>query len=1099
MHDDHETSDGVGRPPSNLWADRVNEAYYDGMGSDFGHQTRDRINWMCAQAKGKTVLDVGCSQGIASILLAREGMDVVGLDIYPPAIDYALVERSKEIESVASRLDFRCSELAALEGESFDTVIMGEVVEHQTNPGRFVRQGARMVAAGGRLVITVPFGLHPWPDHKSTIFPRQIYLAVTDDFRLTQLDVSNGYIRMVMDRRNGVHEEDSEISSLFTSTEEGAVEYQSRYYEVKTRTEALTKVVEESKSGLERAQRERDELTKQQQALEKDLALKSQLVESLQHTLAESSALKLAIEARGLALRESESTRNTVELQLHSLQARRDRESSEQTLADLSTLKLAIEAGELALKESESARNTVELQLHSLQGEYDAFRLQARRDRESLEAEKRIAEEQVKNLSNEILGQKAVSARALGKLEETIEGLRRKLRSLEDEYSVAQYKRTGHYLHLQAERERSKKLIPLLQDLYRENQLYRRSIALEVGRAFLESKSLRGMVRFPHSLIRAWKRYRRRDGGEVMIEPLVIPRLEVVVLPPLKTTTQGLAPSIHTEKSALESGLTADETRKKLSALGWVQEVRPSSMPVMSVLDEFSHACFAPHASLIEPRPDNWEALLEAYEPRFLLVESSWKGNYGTWQYRVANYANPPGKELSEMVEGFRMRGIPTVFWNKEDPVHFNNFVEAASQFDIVLTTASEAVSKYREKTSARIGVLQFAAEDSLHNPIGSARRNHKVCFAGSFYANRFHERRDDQLMLLDAARDFDFDIYDRNYDPKAAASSDFAFPERFSQFVRGSMSYEAMGRAYREYRVFLNVNSVIDSPTMFSRRVFELLACGTPVVSTWSRGTEETFGDDLVWHVRSKEEASEAIRVLMTDDREWRRRSLAGIRAVFSQHTFRHRFRQITDMIGLVSAQVDPFGEVLVVAEAANQVEASTILGSFSRQSMAVGVKKRLLLVTGGGFDVQRPDDTIDVVAVDSGGLFGALSRSTRPGSNGMLALLSPLGVYGQHYLQDLLHAARYSGAAVVGKAATGSDLDQHAFDIALDPRTLLVNRALLDASGVDIRSLLRGDMSTVLKEPRRVYATDSANYRRMDAVPVQAQVGRVLKQIEL
>ena len=62
-----------------LWADRVNEAYYGSLGETMAVKTRDRINWMCSQASGNTVLDVGCSQGIATILLSREGFRVKGV------------------------------------------------------------------------------------------------------------------------------------------------------------------------------------------------------------------------------------------------------------------------------------------------------------------------------------------------------------------------------------------------------------------------------------------------------------------------------------------------------------------------------------------------------------------------------------------------------------------------------------------------------------------------------------------------------------------------------------------------------------------------------------------------------------------------------------------------------------------------------------------------------------------------------------------------------------------------------------------------------------------------------------------------------------
>lgn len=54
--------------------DRVNERYY-GMVNTVKSQeaTRARIHWICRHVSGNRMLDAGCSQGITSILLGREG------------------------------------------------------------------------------------------------------------------------------------------------------------------------------------------------------------------------------------------------------------------------------------------------------------------------------------------------------------------------------------------------------------------------------------------------------------------------------------------------------------------------------------------------------------------------------------------------------------------------------------------------------------------------------------------------------------------------------------------------------------------------------------------------------------------------------------------------------------------------------------------------------------------------------------------------------------------------------------------------------------------------------------------------------------------
>ena len=50
------------------------------------------------------------------------------------------------------------------------------------------------------------------------------------------------------------------------------------------------------------------------------------------------------------------------------------------------------------------------------------------------------------------------------------------------------------------------------------------------------------------------------------------------------------------------------------------------------------------------------------------------------------------------------------------------------------------------------------------------------------------------------------------------------------------------MVEAYKNYDIFLNVNSVQNSKFMFARRVFELLASRTMVISGPSLGVSEFF-----------------------------------------------------------------------------------------------------------------------------------------------------------------------------------------------------------------------------------------------------------------
>ncbi|MDK6269450.1 glycosyltransferase, partial [Lactobacillus mulieris] len=54
--------------------------------------------------------------------------------------------------------------------------------------------------------------------------------------------------------------------------------------------------------------------------------------------------------------------------------------------------------------------------------------------------------------------------------------------------------------------------------------------------------------------------------------------------------------------------------------------------------------------------------------------------------------------------------------------------------------------------------------------------------------------------------------------------------------------SYPEMCQAYKAHPIHLNGNSVVDSPSMFSRRVVEITASGSTVLSSAGRGVDETL-----------------------------------------------------------------------------------------------------------------------------------------------------------------------------------------------------------------------------------------------------------------
>ncbi|MGO3130539.1 MAG: CgeB family protein [Alcaligenes sp.] len=466
-------------------------------------------------------------------------------------------------------------------------------------------------------------------------------------------------------------------------------------------------------------------------------------------------------------------------------------------------------------------------------------------------------------------------------------------------------------------------------------------------------------------------------------------------------------------KGKQEDFVPPSELAAEISILGWPEYPDNGKPYVLGVMDEFTAGCFEQDLNLIQPRPDNWYALLEKYKPELIFIESAWKGNYGSWQYRVAEYSNKPGQEVAQLCSYAREKGIPTVFWNKEDPVHHDKFMCSAKLVDGIFTTDANMKESYFRKTgNPNIHALPFAAQPALHRPAPLNGRKQKLCFAGSWYGNRHAERGQSMRWLLETANQYDLDIYDRNH-----GTGVFPFPDEFQKGIKGSLPYKALCEEYNRYRAFLNVNSVVDSPTMFSRRVFELMACGTPIVSTYAKGIENLFESDAVWLVRNREEAQEAIHTLMTNDAEWRRRSLAGIREVFAKHTYAHRLNTIfTHLNAATRLPTDP--PVMLFAKA-NNSEAMGALVKFAKEQeyrqFVLGIECSPSAAT----NFSDIDESIVVLSPGGHASWAQEQGAAYP----IMGWIGSGHWYGPHYLRDLANASLYEPGLAGWAKAIGQD----------------------------------------------------------------------------
>ena len=329
-------------------------------------------------------------------------------------------------------------------------------------------------------------------------------------------------------------------------------------------------------------------------------------------------------------------------------------------------------------------------------------------------------------------------------------------------------------------------------------------------------------------------------------------------------------------------------------------------LTVAVILDPFSELAFRYEWNQVTFGPDDWREQLARTRPDLLFVESAWQGNAvkgrgrteGRWRLHMTR-DNRPSQELTALVAWCRVEGIPTVFWNKEDPPNYDRFLETARLFDQVFTVDAERIPDYqRDLGHERIDLLPFAAQPRIHNPVRRSPKTQDIAFAGTWFAEKHPERREQMAYVLGPARGRGLHIWSR----MQRGDKRYRFPRSYRKHVVGSLPYERMLAAYTSYQVFLNVNSVTRSKTMCSRRLFELSAAQTAVVSAPAASIEPFFGATIEV-VENAEETGRALDVLLSNAEYRDRLALQAHRRVFDEHLCSHRVDVVLRSVGLAGS----------------------------------------------------------------------------------------------------------------------------------------------------------------------------------------------------
>ena len=447
-------------------------------------------------------------------------------------------------------------------------------------------------------------------------------------------------------------------------------------------------------------------------------------------------------------------------------------------------------------------------------------RLEAERDR----LQRRTSELEASN--RERIEELAGSSRALAAAEEQARKSREAVQALERDRSrlEASYDRTREQLH----GLRSSRSYRVMQRLWSFNAAIKRPFRRR-ERATIDAGAPGEAAELPAP-----------QGAEVQ--------------EPAAPSATGKGPGPKPEPKAPTAATIGDREHERWLSRAAQGPLDTRELRVAAIVDEISRACFEPDCELVTFGPDGWRQSLEEAPPHLLLVESTWQGNGGSWQYQVASYDHPElrrpaaAEGADRVVPGARH---PDRLLEQGGPGPLRPLPGGGGPVRPRLHHGRELHRRLRQAGPGgdrRDRGAPFAAQPRIHNPIAGAGRAQRLpLLRGRLLPRPAHpDRRRSLEMLLDAARPYDLVIYDRTAGSRGPG---LRFPRALPPLHKGASSLRQ--RCSRPTRPTRCSSTSTPSPT---RRRCSRAGCSScspatrPCVSTESLGVAETFGD-LVTH----------------------------------------------------------------------------------------------------------------------------------------------------------------------------------------------------------------------------------------------------------
>ena len=431
-----------------------------------------------------------------------------------------------------------------------------------------------------------------------------------------------------------------------------------------------------------------------------------------------------------------------------------------------------------------------------------------------------------------------------------------------------------------------------------------------------------------------------------------------------------------------------------------------SSLNIAAVVGERLYQGLRYEGRLHIALPETWRQIIDHAEVDFLIFESFFVSCTGHWRYGQVGEGKAR-KELEELLCYSKKQSIPTVYWITHGAEYFSAFSEFSRLFDYVFCADPE-MAGLLASSGVEARTLLPAVQPAVHNPL---KQTGEGVFTVDVLVDRISliNKCESGLKSLNDLSEHGYKSVDSG---SLSANSSLAQDHSFL----GTVSPEALLEIVKRTGVYLTCGETAESPTSQQWRSLQAAACKSLVVHYGEIDAAEVR-QGLVCSYRGKEELLVALAAFEKDELYRRRLAHQAWRRVHSEHTFSHRLREITAVLGIENDWVE-FEKISVVMPTCRPELISGALSSFEKQ--AYPNKELVIVMNWQGADAGAVPVMGNVKALSvpfENPAAVCLNFGIEHASGKYCVRMDDDDFYGENFLADIALSLRAVDAVVFGK----------------------------------------------------------------------------------